>query len=41
MDFDDEIIFIKTVRAIDKGAELTINYNGDYNDKTKLWFDAL
>jgi SET domain-containing protein len=40
MDFDEEMIFVKTVRAIDKGAELTINYNGDWNDEAKLWFDA-
>src|SRR5689334_11227090 len=40
MDFDEEIIFIKTVKAIEKGAELTINYNGDWNDATKIWFDA-
>jgi SET domain-containing protein len=40
MDFDDEVIFIKTVKAIEKGAELTINYNGDWNDATKIWFDA-
>ena len=40
MDFDEEIIFVKTVRAIDKGAELTINYNGDWNDDTRIWFDA-
>jgi len=40
MDFDEEIIFIKTVKVIEKGAELTINYNGDWNDGTKIWFDA-
>lgn len=40
MDFDEEIIFVKTVKAIEKGTELTINYNGDWNDETKLWFEA-
>jgi SET domain-containing protein len=40
MDFDEEVIFIKTVKAIEKGAELTINYNGDWNDEAKVWFDA-
>ena len=24
-------------RDIEKGEELTINYNGDWNDSTKLW----
>jgi len=40
MDFEDDNIFIKTVRLIQKGEELTINYNGDWNDKTPIWFDA-
>jgi SET domain-containing protein len=40
MDFEDETIFIKTVRIIEKGEELTINYNGDWNDSAKVWFDA-
>ena len=41
MDFEEEIIFVKTVCSIQKGTELTINYNGDYNDNTKVWFNAL
>ena len=40
MDFDTDSIFVKTVRAISAGEELTINYNGDWNDQTKVWFDA-
>ena len=40
MDFDEDIIFIKTVRIIEKDEELTINYNGDWNDKATVWFDA-
>ena len=40
MNFDDDTIFIKTVKKIDAGAELTINYNGDWNDAEKVWFDA-
>jgi SET domain-containing protein len=40
MDFEEDLIFVKTVRVVDKGAELTINYNGDWNDETKVWFDA-
>jgi SET domain-containing protein len=40
MDFEDDTIFIKTVRVIEKGEELTINYNGDWNDGAKVWFDA-
>jgi len=40
MDFDDDIIFIKTVKTIEKGEELTINYNGDWNDGKKIWFEA-
>jgi len=40
MDFEEEIIQVKTVRRIDAGEELTINYNGDWNDKKRIWFDA-
>jgi len=38
MDFEDNSIFVKTVRDIAKGEELTINYNGDWNDETTIWF---
>ncbi|HEY9363327.1 MAG TPA: SET domain-containing protein [Chitinophagaceae bacterium] len=40
MDFEKEIIQIKTVREIERGEELTINYNGDWNDGKKVWFDV-
>ena len=40
MNFDDETMQVRTVRDIKKGEELTINYNGDWNDATKIWFDA-
>jgi SET domain-containing protein len=40
MDYEEEIIFVKTVHAIKKGEELTINYNGDWNDATKVWFEV-
>jgi SET domain-containing protein len=41
MDFEEEIIQVKTVREIAAGEELTINYNGDWNDKKPIWFDAV
>ena len=41
MDFDSDIVLIKTVKHVEKGEELTINYNGDCNDETKVWFEAL
>ncbi len=40
MDFEKMEMAIKTVRKIIKGEELTINYNGDWNDGKKLWFEA-
>ncbi len=40
MDFEMDIIQIKTVKAVKKGEELTINYNGDWNDSKRVWFDA-
>lgn len=40
MDFENHFIAIKTVRQIKKGEQLTINYNGDWNNGKSLWFDA-
>ncbi len=40
MDFDDDSIMVKTVRYIPAGEELTINYNGDWNDGAKVWFEV-
>ncbi len=40
MDFEDSSILVKTVRVIENGEELTINYNGDWNDGKKIWFDV-
>ena len=41
MDYDTELMMIKTVRDIKAGEEVTINYNGDWNDGKKVWFDVL
>lgn len=40
MDFEEAMMLVKTVRAIEKGEELTINYNGDWDDGKKVWFDV-
>jgi len=40
MNFESETIKIKTVRNIEAGEELFINYNGDWNNDKKLWFAA-
>ena len=40
MDYATELISIKTMRAIEAGEELFINYNGIWNDDTPIWFDA-
>jgi SET domain-containing protein len=40
MDYDSALIRIKTVRRIKPGEELFVNYNGDWNDATPLWFEA-
>jgi SET domain-containing protein len=39
MDFEKQIIKIKTIRAVEAGEELFINYNGDWNDAKPVWFD--
>lgn len=39
MDYDENNIWIKTVQDIGSEEELTINYNGDWDDETKVWFE--
>jgi hypothetical protein len=41
MNYDDSTICIRTVRDIEAGEELSINYNGGWNDSKPLWFDVL
>jgi uncharacterized protein len=38
MDFEEAAMFLKTVRQVHKGEELTINYNGDFDNARDLWF---
>ncbi len=40
MDFDNELMTIKTVAPIKKGEELFINYNGTFNDSKPVWFEV-
>ncbi|MFV0607123.1 MAG: SET domain-containing protein [Niabella sp.] len=40
MNYDDNTISIKTVRDIQTGEELTINYNGEWNNEKQVWFDV-
>ena len=40
MDFGNQVVKIKTVRNIEAGEELFINYNGDWNNSKKIWFDT-
>ena len=39
MDFKEKNIKIKTIRNIQAGEELFINYNGDWNNTKSVWFD--
>jgi uncharacterized protein len=38
MDYDTNTMSIKTIRPISAGEELTINYNGDWDNQSPLWF---
>ncbi len=40
MDYEENKITIKTVRDIQPGEELFINYNGEWNDEKPLWFEC-
>ena len=41
MDYEAQTMRIQTVREIAAGSELTINYNGDWDDARKVWFDVV
>ncbi len=41
MDYETATISIRTIRKIKAGEELTINYNGTWNNDKKIWFEAL
>lgn len=40
MDYETNTISIRTVRKIKAGEELTINYNGTWNNEKRVWFEA-
>jgi SET domain-containing protein len=40
MDFDNATIQVKTIHPVREGEELTINYNGSWNDDKNVWFEA-
>jgi uncharacterized protein len=40
MNIEDQTITITTVKNIAANVELTINYNGNFNDDAKIWFNA-
>ncbi len=39
-DYENGEIFIKTMREIYAGEELTINYNGNWDNDKKVWFET-
>ncbi|MFY8127772.1 MAG: SET domain-containing protein [Chitinophagaceae bacterium] len=40
MDFEHDTITIQTIKDINVGDELFINYNADPNDEKPIWFNA-
>lgn len=40
MNIEQELISIKTVQLIKAGEELFINYNGNWDDETRVWFET-
>ena len=41
MDFSLQQISIRTVRAIEAGEELFINYHGNFDEATPVWFPCM
>ena len=40
MNFRKQIILVRTVREVRAGEELSINYNGSWDNDKKVWFEA-
>ncbi len=40
MDYEQYMIRVRAVRPIKAGEQLFINYNGDWNDETPVWFET-
>jgi uncharacterized protein len=40
MDFEGRTIQVRAVRDIQRGEELFINYNGDWDNAKPIWFEA-
>lgn len=40
MDFEEQTMLIRAVKSIKKGEELSINYNGEWNNTNPLWFEV-
>ena len=40
MNFRKQTITVKTVRDIEAGEELFINYNGDWDNEQRVWFET-
>lgn len=40
MYFKKAMITVRTVRAVQAGEELFINYNGDWDNEKQVWFDV-
>lgn len=38
MEYDENRMYIQTIRPLKAGEELTINYNGDWNNTAPVWF---
>lgn len=38
-DFLNDVIIFRSIKAIKKGEEIFVNYNGDPNNKEKVWFE--
>ncbi len=41
MDFELNVIIVKTIRPIESGEELFINYMGNWNEEKPVWFDIV
>ncbi|MEX2680959.1 MAG: SET domain-containing protein [Candidatus Sigynarchaeota archaeon] len=41
MDYENKLITFTTIKDIAAGEEITVNYNGEVDNKDKLWFNPV
>lgn len=39
MEYGEALMYVRTIRPVMQGEELTVNYNGEWNQPGEVWFE--